>query len=72
MHATELSSYDDNNTDLAWHLGAGLELEFTENVFLEVGTRYASYGEATVKINDYDDRYEMKGFNYYGGLRFEY
>ena len=68
LHSTEIGKKDDSNTDLAWHIGAGLELEFTENVFLEAGVRYVQMGEAEVK----NSTYELKGFNYFGGLRFEY
>lgn len=68
LHSTEIGTNDASNTDLAWHIGLGLELEFTENVFLEAGARYVNMGEAELDA----DKFEMTGFNYFGGLRFEY
>ena len=68
LHNTSITTEDDSNTDLAWHVGLGLELEFTENLFLEVGARYVNIGEAELNGNTYG----MTGYNYFGGLRFEY
>ena len=65
---TKEGNFSDDNTDLAWQLGLGLELEFTENVFLEVGGRFVNMGEAEVN----NKSFEQTGFNYFGGLRFEY
>ena len=68
LHDTTVGTSNDSNADLAWHIGLGLELEFTENVFLEAGARYVNLGDAEFN----SDKYEMCGFNYFGGLRFEY
>lgn len=68
LHNTSVGTNDDSNTDLAWHVGIGLELEFTEKVFLEAGARYTNIGDA--ELNGVS--YGMTGFNYFGGLRFEY
>ena len=65
---TKDGNFSDDNTDLAWQVGLGLELEFTENVFLEVGGRFVNMGEAEVN----NKAFEQTGFNYFGGLRFEY
>lgn len=68
FHDLSLNGDSDKKTVFSWQLGIGLELEFTENVFLDVGGRFARYGKAELN----KEKYEVGGYSYFGGLRFEY
>lgn len=68
FHNMTVASNSDKTKSLAWQTGIGVELEFTEKVFLEFGGRYSDYGRAKLGRVKYD----LKGYTYFGGLRFEY
>ena len=68
FHNTDVGNTSDKNTAFAWQMGAGLEIEFSEKVFLEGGARFSKYGDAELGTQ----KYETKGLSYFGGLRFEY
>lgn len=42
-------STEDYNWGFAWNVGAGVAYAFTDNVALDVGYRFAGYGESTIK-----------------------
>ena len=66
----QISVGTDSNRDkaFAWQLGVGIELEFTENVFLDVGGRVSDFGDAEIG----NQKYGVEGHSIFGGLRFEY
>lgn len=68
FHSTKVTGDSDKNTAFTWQIGGGLELEFTENVFLDAGVRWMDMGNA--KLND--EKYDVRGLSYFAGLRFEY
>ncbi len=68
LHKLEQSEVSKKTNAFSWQIGAGLELELSENVFLDVGGRWLNLGDA--KLNS--KKYSVDGYSYYGGLRFEY
>ncbi len=68
FHSAKVANQSDDNITFAWQIGAGVELEFTENVFLEVGARYTDMRTAEMK----DIEFDVKSLSCFGGLRFEY
>ncbi len=68
LHSVKQGTGSDSNTAFAWQVGAGLELEFTEQVFLDCGARLMDMGAAQYQNQDID----TSSYLYYLGLRFEY
>lgn len=68
IHEVEVLSISERDKSFAWQLGAGVELEFTEKVFLEVGGRVSDFGKAEIG----NQKYGFEGYSLFGGLRFEY
>ncbi|MBP5534160.1 MAG: porin family protein [Alphaproteobacteria bacterium] len=68
FHDMSVGTNSNKSKSFAWQAGIGLELEFTENVFLDVGGRYSDYGKAEIG----NQKYDLKAYSYFGGLRFEY
>ena len=54
--------------NFAWQTGLGLEMEFSKNVFLDVGGRLIDFGDPEYERT----KVETTGYFYYFGLRFEY
>ena len=68
FHNMYVGTNSNKSKSFAWQTGIGLELEFTENVFLDIGGRYSDYGKSKMG----NQRYDLKAYSYFGGLRFEY
>ena len=68
FHDLSTGTVSDKSKSFAWQTGVGIELEFTEKVFLDAGVRYSDYGHAKLG----NTKYDLKGYSYFGGLRFEY
>ena len=68
FHDMKVGTASDKSKSFAWQTGIGIELEFTENVFLDFGGRYSDYGHSKMG----NTKYDIKSYTYFGGLRFEY
>ena len=63
---------EDTNWGLAWNVGAGVAYAFTESVALDVGYRFAGFGESSIKhmnnnVNNYMTANELTA-----GVRFSF
>ena len=66
--STYADSTEHKDHNLAWQAGLGVEMEFTNNVFFDVGGRMIDSGDP-----EYENiKVDTKGYFYYFGLRFEY
>ena len=68
FHDMTAGTVSHKSKSFAWQAGIGIELEFTENVFLDVGGRYVDYGKSEIG----NQKYDLTSYTYFGGLRFEY
>jgi len=68
FHELSTATASNKSKAFAWQAGIGIELEFTDKVFLDFGGRYSDYGDAKLS----NRKYAIKSYTYFGGLRFEY
>lgn len=60
------------NWGLAWNAGAGVAYAFTENVALDVGYRFAGFGESEIKHRGNTVRNYLTANEFMAGLRFSF
>lgn len=68
FHDTKVGSESDTNTSFSWQAAAGIGLELTHNVFLDLGYRYIDMGKGKIE----DAKFKMRAQEGYAGLRFEF
>lgn len=62
----------DTSMGFAWNVGAGVAYSFTENMALDVGYRFAGFGNGTVKHQGSDVDNYMTANEFMAGLRFSF
>lgn len=62
----------DTSMGFAWNVGAGVAYSFTDNVALDVGYRFAGFGNGTVKHQGNDVNNYMTANEFMAGLRFSF
>ncbi len=67
-HDTEVGDESDSNTTFAWSASAGIGLEVSDHVFLDLGYRYMDMGKAKID----GEKIKTRSQQGYIGLRFEY
>ena len=68
FHSMTLNEEKKKDHTFSWQAGLGLELEFANNVFIDVGGRLVDYG----RPEHNDEKFDTNGYLYYLGLRLEY
>jgi len=68
FHSLDVGGSSEKDHTFAWQTGVGVEFEFTDRVFLDVGGRWIDMGDP----EHANKKFETTGYNYYVGLRLEY
>lgn len=63
---------EDESSDLAWNIGAGVGLRASSRLVLDLGLRYVDYGTAKYKDRGNSVRAELAGSEMLVGLRYEF
>ena len=63
---------EDHNWGFAWNVGAGVAYAFTESVALDVGYRFAGFGESTLKHSGGNVSNYMTANEFTAGVRFSF
>jgi len=75
----DTSRYDNvdfstTQTNFAWNVGAGIAYKFTKNIALDVGYRYAQFGDAKLKFppTPIEAKHKVSAHEVMAGLRFTF
>lgn len=63
---------DDESSDLAWNIGAGVGLRASERLLVDFGLRYVDYGTAKYKAGGNSVSADLAGTEMLVGLRYEF
>ncbi|MEG2171987.1 MAG: outer membrane beta-barrel protein [Desulfovibrionaceae bacterium] len=63
---------EDTTMGFAWNVGAGFAYAFTDNVALDIGYRFAGFGNGSVKHNGNDVENYMTANEFMAGVRFSF
>lgn len=70
--ANNRHSSSDTSMGFAWNVGAGVAYSFTDNIALDVGYRFAGFGNGTVKHQGHDVDNYMTANEFMAGVRFSF
>ncbi len=70
LTSSYLGNDSDNNSDVAFQIGTGVNFNFTKNIGAEVNARYTYLGE--VWSRTYIEKIELSSFDLMAGLRFTF
>ncbi len=65
-------SGDDESSDLAWNIGAGVGLRVNPRVMLDLGWRYANFGTAKYNVRGNTVSTDLRASEFLAGLRYEF